>query len=407
MSNNLPNRSLREVVDLTRKKLIAAEDLLNFGPDEVDLVRKTCRSASNAGEVVYICRKCEHPAYLQHDLNKRPMWAHRPRAPKGCEWYTGDPASEDAVNANKFHGNQESKIHLMIKQEIASILESDQQTELNSVIVDQYLIGANGRRRPDVRATYGGKPIAIEVQLATTLLPTIVDRAEFYKTEERHLIWVTYSSSATNFETLRVAFRDIYYEHSKCLFSVDNETFKQSRDELKLYFRATWFRDGKNLNKIISLDELKWPAGAPPYLHPPIPDKLLDWRKKWRATVIPFERKEEIKKLIAQGLQEKEIEDEKCWVISEAISTFDSVVEGKPQHSAQNILIEKLNTFLTTIRHHEFANLLKHAVRFSDHRDLLKKQSLKKKIHIAENAHQLQANSVACKLITKLFPEWF
>jgi hypothetical protein len=222
------------------------------------------------------------------------------------------------------------------------------------------------------------------------------------------LIWVTCNLSETSFDVLKVAFRDIYYEHSKCLFSVDAETIKLSREEKNLYLRATWFRDDKTLDRTCLLDELTWPKNAPPFLYPPIPSKILDWRETWIEMEQPFERKEKVKRLMLKRFPERiETEDVGYWTISEAISTFLSIVLGRPIHSQQTNLIEKLNTFLSTTRHHAYANMLKHSVRFSTHRELLDKKSLKQKILSAEVSTQHPVRSVEAQIVIKLFPEWF
>ncbi|WP_281277541.1 DUF6035 family protein [Hankyongella ginsenosidimutans] len=112
-------------------------------------------------------------------------------------------------------GAQESPLHLRVKNLVAELLNADPLTEPGSVVVDEYVVCGEIRRRPDVRATYDGKPIAIEIQLATTQIPIIVAREDFYQREGRHLIWLTWNFVPVERAHLLTAFEDIFYSHNK------------------------------------------------------------------------------------------------------------------------------------------------------------------------------------------------
>src|SRR6185312_1768595 len=96
--------------------------------------------------------------------------------PPACPWWTGKSSNVDAVSAQQFYGAQESPLHAKIKNIIGELLIADDRTATGSVVVDEYLIQENGRRRPDVRAIYDGVPLVFEVQLATTQIPIIIQR---------------------------------------------------------------------------------------------------------------------------------------------------------------------------------------------------------------------------------------
>lgn len=72
-------------------------------------------------------------------------------------------------------------------------MTNDPRTTAGSVVVDEYLILENGRRRPDVRAIYDRMPLVVEVQLATTQIPIIVQREDFYESASIRLIWLTWN----------------------------------------------------------------------------------------------------------------------------------------------------------------------------------------------------------------------
>jgi type I site-specific restriction-modification system R (restriction) subunit len=54
-------------------------------------------------------------------------------------------------------------LHAAIKNRIGELLRNDARTEPDSVVINEYLIADDGRRRPDVRAIHNGLPIVIEV----------------------------------------------------------------------------------------------------------------------------------------------------------------------------------------------------------------------------------------------------
>ncbi|WP_247772832.1 DUF6035 family protein [Bradyrhizobium sp. 192] len=132
-----------------------------------------------------------------------------PGAPQLCPWWTGTPASVDIVSAQQFDGAQESPLHAKIKHIVGELLTNDPRTTAGGVVVDEYLILENGRRRPDVRAIYDRMPLVVEVQLATTQIPIIVQREDFYESASIRLIWLTWNLEPPTSGRLLSSFEDI------------------------------------------------------------------------------------------------------------------------------------------------------------------------------------------------------
>ena len=99
----------------------------------------------------------------------------------------------DDVSRRQFQGAQESPLHVAIKTVVGELLRLDIRTTPDSVVIDEYLIMKDGKRRPDVRAIYGGVPLVVEVQLATTQIPIIVQREDFYDEQAYRLLWLTWN----------------------------------------------------------------------------------------------------------------------------------------------------------------------------------------------------------------------
>jgi hypothetical protein len=269
------------------------------------------------------------------------------------------------------------------------------------------LIGSNGRRKPDVRATYLDIDIAIEVQLSTTLLPTILNRRQFYESENRHLLWTTWNFSEPPFEELKIAFSNIYFEHSQCIFSMDCETIAVSIDQSQFLLRAHWFREGHWSNKIFKVSELKWDSHSLPTLFPPRTTQLETWRQSWLLTHEGFKRREKIVAICRKLGTDFEVYDATVCNLEETINCMLAIIFGKPIHSAQKQLIEQINTYLHSDSHFGFADSIKTALRFSDHGSLLARPSVVKKLSIAMSSQQLKGNSLEKSVLSKLFSEWF
>src|SRR5690606_26013397 len=159
-------------------------------------------------------------------------------------WWTGTPSRVDDVSARQFQGAQESPLHVAIKNTIGELLRKDARTEPGSVVIDEYLIADDGRRRPDVRAIHNGIPIVIEVQLATTPILITVQRVDFFSGPGYRLVWLTWNfESPAAGERMRRLFEDIFFPPHKSLFSMDDETIDRSRQESTFVVRAFWRRD--------------------------------------------------------------------------------------------------------------------------------------------------------------------
>ena len=273
-------RTLKRAVRLRDMVVITSDDLLQIDADGYQEVRRSATRARNDGQAAFVCDHCGFPVYAPREPNTRlPFWRHHKGAPRSCPWWTGEPGSTDEVSASQFQGAQESPLHLRVKNLVAELLNADPLTEPGSIVVDEYVVCGESRRRPDVRATYDGKPFAIEIQLATTQIPIIVAREDFYQREGRHLIWLTWNFVPVERAHLLTAFEDIFYSHNKNLFSIDDEVVAECRARKAFLVRAFWEHGSGWNSKITALPELEWPPSGLPYAVAPPPP----WHMEFRA----------------------------------------------------------------------------------------------------------------------------
>lgn len=174
----------------------------------------------------------------------------------------------------------------MLKSNIScELLTNDPRTTAGGVVVDEYLILENGRRRPDVRAIYDRMPLVVEVQLATTQIPIIVQREDFYESASIRLIWLTWNLEPPTSGRLLSSFEDIFYSHDKNLFSIDDETIALSRQRREVILRAFWLDVDAWRSKLVTISDLNWIEGGRANAVPSRPPWHHDFLSRWRGAL--------------------------------------------------------------------------------------------------------------------------
>jgi hypothetical protein len=350
-------RTLKRAVRLRDLAVITSDDLLRIDADSYQEIRRAAIRGRNEGQPAFVCDHCGFPVYAPREPKTRlPFWRHHKGAPRSCPWWTGEPGSTDEVSASQFRGAQESPLHRRIKHLVAELVDADPLTEAGSVIVDEYVVCGESRRRPDVRAIYDGKPIAIEIQLATTQIPIILAREDFYRREGRHLIWLTWNFVPVDRAHLLTAFEDIFYSHNKNLFSLDDGIVAESRARGSFLVRAFWEHGSGWNSKIAALPDLEWSASGLPFAVAPPPPWHLDFRARWLGATTtagtPWPARRDLHFELAGKFPDAEVDatylDEMD--VGALLNAILSFITGRPVGSAQRNLAELINTFLSSDR---------------------------------------------------------
>lgn len=407
-------RTLKRAVRLHDMAVITSDDLLNADADTYQDIRRTSTRARNAGSAAFVCDECGFPVYAPREpTTKLPFWRHHKGAPHSCPWWTGEAVSTDYISALQFQGAQESPLHHRLKTVVAELLDNDPLTEPGSVIVDEYVFSGGNRRRPDVRAIHNGKPIAVEIQLATTQIPIIIAREDFYQQEGRHLIWLTWNFEPVERSRLLTTFEDIFYSHNKNLFSLDNEIIAAGREKREFLMRAFWEHGFGWNSKIIALPELEWPSSGLPFAVSPPPPWNLDFRTRWLTAMtvrtaswhISREMLGELaKKLNDQKINETYLEEKDTVPL---LNTILSFISNQPVGSAQKNLTEVINTFLWSERRYRFARVMRKVISVTVGIKFIEKSSVAAKFSLAEQSPQDGPDSLTGEIALLLFPELF
>ena len=97
--------------------------------------------------------------------------------------------SRRQIELKKFANKEEGELHNHLKFLIANTLKKyGAETKIERYIVDEQ--DHSDRRRPDIRAIFPNKDIAIEVQITSTFMDVILGREDFYASHNMFLLWV-------------------------------------------------------------------------------------------------------------------------------------------------------------------------------------------------------------------------
>lgn len=405
MAEKTPIRTLKEAIDLDTMEKITSDDLLHNGMDFHQKIRLEARRRTDQKNLRYVCSQCGHGVYVAVTNKKEPFWKHYKDAPEKCPWWTGIPKSVAQVSANQFQGQQESPLHHKLKHVVERLLKQDSHVQM--VAVEQTIIGINGRRKPDVQATYKDKKIAFEIQLATTQLPIIIGREQFYREEKRHLIWLTWQFEERPIERIQQSFLDVYYAHNKNIFSLDNETIEASQKHKTFILRAHAHNESLGwTQKLVTLNNLIWTDTGLPYAISISFSSVFreKWLKKVSSEGMHLSDKnaliDELLKELGVPIPDIDVEE-----LARLFNCLLSLEKGEPIGTRENNLYAYANTFLSASSRHKYADLFEWAAKKFERLEVLNKETVRKKLEEAKKGVQVKGTFEA-ELIKLAFQDW-
>lgn len=407
MKLNMPHRTLKEAIDLDTMNRITSDDLLAGGMDYYQEIRHNATGRHLDHDHRYSCAKCGHWVYVTL-RNKKPLWQHYKGTPQDCPWWTGDPDTVAQVSAKQFQGQQESPLHYRLKYLIEELLKPDSYAQ--NVVVEKTIANERGeRRKPDVQATYKDKDLAFEIQLATTQIPIILSREKFYLQQNRHLIWLTWQFEEKPLEKIPQSLIDVYYRHNKNIFSLDDETIALSKEQRTLVMKV--HADGYKgwEQKCVSLEEFIWPEKSLPYVLSIAQAYSADFRRRWLEKVTPDGMKWSDQKHLIDELAAK------CFMCADSVEIMNlarlfncmlSLERGEPIGTRESNLFAYANSFLSAKNRHKYAVLFEKTAKKFGRNDVLKKDTVRKKLTEAKTVEQVKG-SLEAKIIRLAFEDWF
>lgn len=192
-----------------------------------------------------ICASCCSPVFL----------AALAVQPNGHEFYFAHPRSEDPallqcpyraerpsqeeIERWRYCGQRESAGHKLTKARIARGLRV--VASIRDVVEEAIWIGREGWKKPDVSAVWmkDGRDVrlAIEAQLSTTFISTIVKREAFYATEGAALVWILRKFDPAR---IRMMENDVVLPNNRNALVVNQETDEASTAAGTFMVEAHW-----------------------------------------------------------------------------------------------------------------------------------------------------------------------
>ncbi len=231
------------LVDITDLDTGEPIDVSQFIRRETRLViqdRNTMRSRYRTQPELpwLVCSVCGAAVQLVSRTDRSFYFRHMPEEEdRGCPINTKGQHTPDEIKAMQYNGAKESLAHQRLKQIVSDSVRAD--IRFGEPSVERVWRGMERKawRKPDVQAVWDDKRFAFEIQLSTTFLSVIVDRRDFYRAENGHLIWIFQRFDP---QRTRRAEEDIFFNNNSNVFIVDQHTLRRSREAQRLALEC-WF----------------------------------------------------------------------------------------------------------------------------------------------------------------------
>lgn len=200
-------------------------------------LRMNVRSRVRKDDPLYRCSLCNVAVYICRAKESFKFFFRHQHEDGSCPAQTRGTLNQDEINARKYNGAKESKLHRRMKEWVCQCLAADGRFQdiAQEPIWKGPLTGE--RRRPDVRAVYNGLPIAFEIQLSTTHLDVIAARRDFYMQEGGLLVWLFAEFDA---EHRRMTDDDVFYNNNLNAFVVTTKTVEASMQAGEFRLECIW-----------------------------------------------------------------------------------------------------------------------------------------------------------------------
>lgn len=248
-----------EVLDKETGEFVSHRELIgdDFGRAvQLRMQMQTDKVRENAR---YCCSMCFVPVYLVMHPTSRKFFLKHTLEDGRCSAVTRGLLSQKEIDAIRYNGVKESRLHIEMKRWIAASLRAD--SRFSGVGVEERWTGkiTGAWRKPDVRATFNGVPVVFEVQLSTTYISVIAERREFYLREGALLVWVF--ASFPDGER-RLTQDDVFFNNNRNAFIINQHTRDESLSSGDFKLTCAWFepKPGGGLSrlkrKVVSFGDL-------------------------------------------------------------------------------------------------------------------------------------------------------
>jgi hypothetical protein len=231
-------QSLIEILDLDKGLSVDTDQFIRREERLVIQDRTKMRSRYKENKPWLVCSLCAAVQLVCHK-DRTFFFRHQPEEEnRGCPLNTKGQFSAKEINAMKYNGAKESLAHIHLKEILKNSILADPSFK-NPPEIERVWKGMERKiwRKPDVQATWQECRIAFEIQLSTTFLSIIIDRKEFYQSENGSLLWIFQSFNPNH---TRRAEEDIFFNNNSNVFIVNQQTLQKSIETSRLIFEC-WY----------------------------------------------------------------------------------------------------------------------------------------------------------------------
>jgi len=188
MSGHIPKRQILKAIDIESGELINAATL-----DDKLYAKHSRRSINNKSDNIY-CLKCEGElGIMPNNKNKdsSTYFFYHKHNFSNCDLVNGSLSKDEADKLNGIYQSKETPRHKELKRLIFEKLFNVDFVDKESIKVEKWIFeDGKLQRRPDVSCIYKGKKVAFEVQVSELSQTYMLERYNFYKNQQIHLIWI-------------------------------------------------------------------------------------------------------------------------------------------------------------------------------------------------------------------------
>lgn len=268
---------------------LTIQDLIAMPENRWGMIRDRITDRRNGKDGLSArCMWCENPVYIKTTKlggESLPLFAHYSGSNPNCPWYHGPNINPDDARAAQYHGQQESKFHRLMCEQIAEIVALDKRHIRNEIA--NYLPPKQNSygRFPDVYVEWDEiGPFVIEFQMSSTFQTEISARCKHYEYEGVPLLWILFGIDTAG--TIHQSFRDVIRRHRGNAFLLDHDSIAASREQKTLVL-SCFLNNGTGLDqpKLVRFDELTIPKSKLPYYEDrivaPLSDEIKQRRQPW------------------------------------------------------------------------------------------------------------------------------
>lgn len=213
---------------------------------------------------------CDSPVYIRSSKLRgtaRPLFQHYSGSDPDCPWYQGRNMRPDDARAAQYQGQQESRYHRALCDQIAELVALDPRHIRHSV--SEYLPPTENKhgRFPDVFVEWRGfGSFAVEFQMSGTFQTEISARCNHYAREGIPLLWVLFGLERGASLSQNVV--DVIRRHRGNAFALDPEAIEESRKQRTLVLSCYLRGHNGDLEepRLVRFDQLTFPRSQVPYL---------------------------------------------------------------------------------------------------------------------------------------------